>query len=239
MNSIEDFNNLEYNQDFNYTNDYDKYYYDKLSELISIPYIFLKYSKSIILIKSYCTNNHESILPLNEFLIKYHPLYKYYQNYQFCNKCWIKLIYGKKTTNSYFTNKCDVCDIYFCSHKSNHCHKLKTVEKEFLDVEKFIFPICNLCHKSLFTYRINGYKFQNELDLFYIKKNLLIFKNNFEDMEKDFQNICGKDYISLYPYYEYYMRNNYLEILLCENLIKTYSSLMLRKEMYYQVIKNL
>ena len=96
MNSIEDFNNLEYNQDFNYTNDYDKYYYDKLSELISIPYIFLKYSKSIILIKSYCTNNHESILPLNEFLIKYHPLYKYYQNYQFCNKCWIKLIYGKK-----------------------------------------------------------------------------------------------------------------------------------------------
>jgi hypothetical protein len=66
-------------------------------------------------------------------------------------------------------------------------------------VEKFIFPICNLCHKSLFTYRINGYKFKNELDLFYIKKNLLIFKNNFEDMEKDFQNICGKDYISLYP----------------------------------------
>ena len=35
------------------------------------------------------------------------------------------------------------------------------------------------------------------------------------------------------------MRNNYLEILLCENLIKTYSSLILRKEMYYQVIKNI
>jgi hypothetical protein len=139
MNSIEDFNNLEYNQDCNYKNDYDKYYYDKLSELISIPYIVLKFSKSIILIKSYCTNNHESILPLNEFLIKYHPLYKYYQNYQFCNKCWIKLIYGKKTTNSYFTNKCDVCDIYFCSHKSNHCHKLKTVEKEFLELRNLFF----------------------------------------------------------------------------------------------------
>ena len=109
MNSQEDFNTLEYNnQAYNYI-----YYYDKISELISIPYIYLYYTDSDIMIKSYCTNNHESNLPLNEFLIKYHPLYKKYQNYEFCHKCWIKLFYGKKTSNSFFTNYCDVCNKYF------------------------------------------------------------------------------------------------------------------------------
>ena len=92
MNSQEDFNALEYNnQAYNYI-----YYYDKISELISIPYIYLYYTDSDIIIKSYCTNNHESNLPLNEFLIKYHPLYKKYKNYEFCHKCWIKLFYAKR-----------------------------------------------------------------------------------------------------------------------------------------------
>ena len=35
------------------------------------------------------------------------------------------------------------------------------------------------------------------------------------------------------------MKNNYLEILLCENLLNTYSSLIIKKEMYFQVIKNI
>ena len=237
MNSIEDFNNVVYNYKFDFFPK-NECYYDKLSEFTSIPYISLNYKQSNIWINSYCINNHESILPLNEFLIKYHPLYKSYQNFKFCNKCWIKLLYGKKTTNSFFTNHCDKCNMYFCSHKLNHFDKLKTVEKEFIDVKKFIFPICNKCNNKNFNNKIDGYKYKTTF-LYYIKKNLLMFKNNLEEIEKDFQNICGKDYISLYPYYEYYMRNNYLELLLCENLIKTYSSLILRKEMYYQVIKNI
>ena len=181
MNSQEDFNALEYNnQAYNYI-----YYYDKISELISIPYIFLYYTDTDIIIKSYCTNNHESNLPLNEFLIKYHPLFKKYQNYEFCHKCWIKLFYGKKTSNSFFTSYCDICNKYFCSHYSKHSHKLKTVENEFLNVNKFIFPICYMCYKNNFNNQINGCK-MNNIDLNFIKKNYLLYKNNLEEIE-DFQ----------------------------------------------------
>jgi len=49
MNSQEDFNALEYNnQAYNYI-----HYYDKISELISIPYILLYYTDLDIMIKSY------------------------------------------------------------------------------------------------------------------------------------------------------------------------------------------
>ena len=78
-----------------------------------------------------------------------------------------------------------------------------------------------MCYKNNFNNQINGCK-MNNIDLNFIKKNYLLYKNNLEEIEKDFQKICGKDYISLYPYYEYYMKNNYLEILLCENLLNTY-----------------
>jgi hypothetical protein len=54
----------------------------------NIPIIHLYYYKSTIFIDSKCHKGHSDFNPLNQFLILYHPLIKFTQNFNFCNKCF-------------------------------------------------------------------------------------------------------------------------------------------------------
>jgi hypothetical protein len=59
--------------------------------MTSIPEISLEYNYNNIIINSKCTSNHFISIPLNEFLIKFHPLYNFFKDLNYCSKCFIKL----------------------------------------------------------------------------------------------------------------------------------------------------
>ena len=207
----------------------------------SIPNINLEYSESNIMINSICLNKHKIILPINEFLIKFHPLYKDYLNFDFCNKCMLKLFYNEKIEINFDTYYCQQCDKFLCFHSKNHIHELKIIKKELYIIKEFIFPICPFCEngqQNIFNDKIDELKLNNK----YLKTIIDYFienKKNLIQIEKDFNNINNKIFIDLFPYYEYYMRMNFLECLLCEQLLKTYILMKNKKEMYFQIIKNI
>ena len=238
MDSIEDFQIID-----------SKLFIDKFNDNIesdfhffpSIPNITLEYSESNIMLNSICANRHKIIIPINEFLIKFHPLYKDYLNFDYCNKCMLKLFYHEKSIMNFNTNYCQNCDKFLCFHSKNHPHELKIIIKEFNIVKDFIFPICPYCKngkQKSFCDKINELKLNKK----YLKRiidNFIENKQNLYEIEKDFRNIIGKYYIDLFPYYEYYMRMNFLECLLCETLLETYNIMKNKKEMYFQIIKNI
>ena len=207
----------------------------------SIPNITLEYSETNIMINALCFNKHKVILPINEFLLKFHPLYKDYLNFLYCNKCILKLLYHEKSMTNFYTYYCEQCDKFLCIHSKNHSHELKIKKAEFYIIKEFLFPICPFCEngqQNVFIDKIDELKLNNK----YLKTIIDYFienKKNLIEIEKDFNNINGKYYINLFPYYEYYMRMNFLECLLCENLLKTYNIMKNKKEMYYQIIKNI
>ena len=214
-----------------------------MTKFPSIPNISLSYSDSNIMIKSYCYNQHKKIFPINEFLIIYHPLYQLYSNlsnFKCCNKCMLQLFYSQNNKNL-FLNYCQECNIVFCFHKEHH-HQLEIIEKKIPILKDFIFPICPFCEngkQTIFSEKIDGFKLNQK----YLKNiNEFVFKNNknLEDIEKEFNDINnGKTYLSLFPYYDYFMKMNYLEIILCENLLKTYNYFEKKKEMHFQSIQNI
>ena len=230
METIEDFNNLFLPHEEEENMDY------------RIPYISffsLNYTESDIMINAFCLNNHTLKVSLKEFLIKFHPLYDKCKNYEFCNKCMLKFFYCEKSTLSFHINYCDLCDKLFCYHSKNHIHELKIIEKEYPFIEDFVFPICPVCEiKKNPNFLLNDYKFTKKY-FKDINESLLKSKKMIEKIEEDFNKIEGRKYISLFPYFEYYMKNNYLEIILSENLLKTYLTFKKKKVMYNQVIKNI
>ena len=207
---------------------------------INVCIFSLYYSDSNIMIITSCFgDNCYREITLNKFLIEYHPLYNKYKNYNFCNKCMLKLFYAQKTTRNYYTNYCEVCDKCFCSHSTNNKHDLKIIEKEFPVIKDFIFPVCPLEHKIYNNNKnIKGFKLKKNY-INTISTSLLKIKKKFEEFEKDLNNCEGKFYLKLYPYFNLFMSRNYLEILLCENLLKTYFSLREKKEINLISIKNI
>ena len=227
-------------EDFQNTKIFDAQEFNN-SFLPSIPNITLEYSESNIMINSICFNKHEIIIPINEFLIKFHPLYKDYLNFEYCNKCMLKLLYHEKSIINFNTNYCQQCDKFFCFHTKNHSHDLKLDIKELYNKEEFIFPICPFCEngqQNVLFDKIDELKLNNK----YLKTIIDYFKENKKNLieiENDFNNINYKYYFDLFPYYEYYMRMNFYECLLCENLLNTYNIMKNKKEMYFQIIKNI
>ena len=227
-------------EDFQNTKIFDAQEFNN-SFIPSIPNITLEYSESNIMINSICFNKHEIIIPINEFLIKFHPLYKDYLNFEYCNKCMLKLLYHEKSIINFNTNYCEQCDKFFCFHTKNHSHDLKLDIKELYNIEEFIFPICPFCEngqQNVFVDKIDELKLNNK----YLKTIIDYFKENKKNLieiENDFNNINYKYYFDLFPYYEYYMRMNFLECLLCETLLETYNIMKNKKEMYFQIIKNI
>ena len=209
------------------------------SQIKNLIIFSLYYSNPNIMINTFCFNkNHKNTIPLKEFLIKYHPFYNKYKKFNFCDKCMLKLLYSKKLNFTFYTNYCIKCDKHFCAHSINHVHELKMIEKEYFIDENFVFPICPTCNPIFNCDKMNEYQLKNKY-INSISESLLEIKNKFIEIENDFNNSKGKIYLSLYPYFKYYMSNNFLEILLCENLLKTYSTLRKKNEMYFRAIKNI
>ena len=206
--------------------------------MTSIPEISLEYNDNNIIINSKCNSNHFISIPLNEFLIKFHPLYQFFKDLNYCSKCFIKLFHYNKS--SFFTHYCSLCDQYYCIHEESHQknkHNLNIIEKDFPEIN-FTFPICPYCENEKYIPTIiNGKIRQSTLKeiIQNFNKRVKIIKK----IENDFNNIEGKIYFELYPSYEYFMRMNYLEILLCENLLKTYKLYRDKKQIYYQIMKNI
>ena len=206
--------------------------------MTSIAEISLEYNDNNIIINSKCTSNHFISIPLNEFLIKFHPLYNFFKDLNYCSKCFIKLFHYNKS--SFFTHYCSLCDQYYCIHEESHKknkHNLNIIEKDFPEIN-FIFPICPYCENEKYIPTIiNGKIRQSTLKeiIQNFNKRVKIIKK----LENDFNKIEGKIYFELYPSYEYFMRMNYLEILLCENLLKTYKLYREKKQIYYQIMKNI
>ena len=207
--------------------------------MASIPEILLEYTENNIIINSKCFLNHCISLPLDKFLIKFHPLYIFFKDFYYCSKCFIKLFHYNKS--SFFTHYCSICNEYYCIHCQNldekHKNNLKIIEKEIPKIN-FNFPICPECiNKKDDLTIINGKIKQSTLKEIIQNFNKKI--KFLKILENDFNNLKGKIYFELYPFYEYFMRMNFLEILLCENLIKTYKLYKEKKNFYIQIIKNI
>ena len=206
--------------------------------MASIPEISLEYTEEDIIINSKCFLNHYISLPLNEFLIKFHPLYNIFKDFHYCSKCLLKLFHYNKS--SFFTHYCSECNTYYCIHeelKKNDKHNLIIIEKEIPQIN-FNFPICPKCDKKKDEPKIiNGKIKQNILKE--IVQNFNKKLKHLKTLENEFNNFNGKIYFELYPSFEYFMRRNYLQILLCQNLLKTYKIYKEKKKSYYQIMKNI
>ena len=203
----------------------------------NIPIINLFYRESRIFIESNCYKGHCNINPLNEFLTLYHPLIKFTQNFIFCNQCLLRFFHYNKPT--FLTNFCEICNQFYCSHKIGFdSHNLKFIEVIYPKIE-FIFPLCPECNiveiNELFCGNV---KFSNNylLDIMNSYQKQL---KQLNEIENHFNSLEVKNYFYIYPFYEHFMRMNYLEILLCENLMKTYKFFREKKQMYYPILQNI
>ena len=97
--------------------------------MASIPEILLEYTENNIIINSRCFSNHCISLPLDKFLIKFHPLYIFFKDFYYCSKCFIKLFHYNKSC--FFTHYCSICNEYYCIHCQNldekHKNNLKII----------------------------------------------------------------------------------------------------------------
>jgi len=205
-----------------------------------ISIISLIYENNEIIIESICPSNHKIKLQLDEFLIKFHPLYEKLKYLHFCNKCFLKLFHYKKSS-TFFTHYCNICDKYLCLHKEckiEHKDNKKIIEKE-IPIIDFIFPICPFCEDdNIFDLNLGNVTIEKNI-LNNVLSEYKIFIEIFNEFEKNFKNLEGKFYFQLYPYFEKFMKKYFLEILLCENLFNTYKFFKERNKMLYSIIFNI
>ena len=214
-----------------------EYRYYKNNKNILIIRLF--YINSTIFIESKCHKGHSESIPLNEFLTLYHPMIKFTTNFKFCTKCLLKFFHYNKST--FYTHFCEICDKFYCSHNIGYIlefHNLKLIEVIVPKID-FIFPLCPECGDvGINELYCGNIKFSNNflLDIMNSYQRCLRQLNEIENL---FNSLESKNYFDIYPFYEHFMRMNYLEILLCENLMKTYKFFREKKQMYYPILLNI